>query len=73
VSAHSGYQVALLAQQIEIRLDANGAFTQSDVHARLRRLAAYHIHSESSSRGQTAAVPAHARAMPRGHHPHSTR
>lgn len=31
--------------QIEIRLDANGAFTAADVRAKLRRLSAYIIHS----------------------------
>lgn len=33
------------AQKMEIRLDANGAFTQADAMMKLERLAAYQIHS----------------------------
>ncbi len=33
------------AEKIEIRLDANGAFTQQDVFQKLEALAQYHIHS----------------------------
>ena len=32
-------------EEIEIRLDANGAFTESNVRDKLTRLSAYHIHS----------------------------
>jgi O-succinylbenzoate synthase len=32
-------------EKIEIRVDANGAFTEGNVRERLTRLAAYHIHS----------------------------
>ena len=41
----AGIMTRYSREQIEIRLDANGAFTQSDVRDRLRRLAAYDIHS----------------------------